>query len=97
MGRTRRKKVQGDLDFTAIIKQHIRHLPPELAREEELDKLFTAAVDYTNRTPEQRENNRQEKAKWLTMMDRESKTADEEIYTDMDPAMTWEEQFLLID
>ena len=88
MGRTRRKKIEGNLDFTAIIKQHIRHLPPELAREEELDKLFRAAVDYTNRTPEQREINRQEKAKWLTLLDAEAGKLNDEIYTDMDPAIS---------
>ena len=84
MGRKRKGKVQGDLDFSSIIRQHIRLLPPELAREEELNTLFEAAVNYTHKTPQQREENRRNKARWLAELDRTSRDLDGETYSEMD-------------
>ena len=84
MGRKRKGKVQGDLDFSSIIRQHIRLSPPELAREEELNTLFEAAVNYTLKTPQQRDENRKNKARWLAELDRSSRDLDGEIYSEMD-------------
>ena len=84
MGRKRKGKVQGDLDFSSIIRQHVRLLPPELAREEELNTLFEAAVNYTLKTPQQRDENRKNKARWLAELDRSSRDLDGEIYSEMD-------------
>ncbi len=84
MGRKRKRKIQGDLDFSSIIRQHIRLSPPELAREDELNDLFSAAVSYAAKTPQERDENRKNKARWLAELDQASRTRDRELYTGMD-------------
>ena len=87
MGRGSKRKVPQDLNFTDIIRQHIRLLPVELAREKELIKLFDAAVIYTNKTSAERKQNRQDKAKWLAQLDARTKARDEATYSGMDEAV----------
>ena len=79
MGRSKKTK-GGGIDFTAVIREHIRDFPPQLAREAELEKLFNAALEYVEKTPVEREENRKTKARWLAMMDKEARPMNDEIY-----------------